>query len=125
MVRPAAHRRGCHVAPNMVWAWENVLQALYPDKFQKDPKRNKDGTWTTADGSIVDKDTASTIEKAGKKAIRAGAQSYYRNVNDFVDEVFTASIEDTDYRDINLKTVCTQPPPGQEVRMSDFADTSI
>jgi hypothetical protein len=116
-------KKSGHTAPNTIGFCHNFLNATYPTKFPTFPTRNKDGTYSTADGQIVSQQQADAIKREITVSIRDAMKTYYRDPTSLIDEVFYFQVSDNDYRDV--VDVGSEPPVGVEVRMSDFADTVI
>lgn len=107
--------------PDTLGFCHDFLNALYPDKFPKYPRRQKDGTYLTADGQTVDKATAQGIERTIKTDVRTKVKEYWANPQALVEEIAYIQIEDTEYR--GVKKVMTEPPAGVSVQLEKFADT--
>jgi hypothetical protein len=108
--------------PNTIGFVHNFLNALYPADFPHFPRYNKaDGTFVTDDGQVVDSATAKTLEKEIVTKVRNKIKEYWSNPQLLVGEISYFKVKDDQYREIS--ELFTEPPPGVEVRLSDFADS--
>lgn len=95
--------------------------ALYPERFPRYPKRQRDGSYLTADGQVVNKETAISIERQIKKDVRDFWAAAWKNPATLVGEVAYFQVEDTEWRGVNKIYSTSELPDGVNVCMSDFA----